>query len=43
MGMYPLKDVITGPVVIDESNVDNWIKFVKNIVGEEGYKKQNTW
>ncbi len=43
MGMYPLTDVITGPIVIDQSNVDKWITFVKNIVGEDGYKKQNTW
>jgi simple sugar transport system substrate-binding protein len=43
MGMSPLNDVITGPIVIDQSNVDTWIKFVKNIVGEDGYKKQDTW
>ncbi len=43
MGMYPLTDVITGPIVIDQSNVDQWIKFVKAVVGEDGYRKQNTW
>src|SRR6266446_3165876 len=43
MGMYPLNDVITGPVVIDQSNVDQWIKFVKSVLGEEAYKKQLTW
>jgi simple sugar transport system substrate-binding protein len=43
MGMYPLDDVITGPVVIDQSNVDQWIKFVKSVIGEEAYKKQLTW
>jgi simple sugar transport system substrate-binding protein len=43
MGMSPLSDVITGPIVIDQSNVDTWIKFVKNIVGEDAYKKQDTW
>lgn len=43
MGMHPLTDVITGPVVINASNVDQWIKFVKNVIGEEAYKKQITW
>jgi simple sugar transport system substrate-binding protein len=43
MGMYPLADVITGPVIIDQSNVDQWIKFVKSVIGEEAYKKQLTW
>ena len=43
MGMYPLNDIITGPIVINASNVDQWIKFVKNIIGEEAYKKQITW
>jgi simple sugar transport system substrate-binding protein len=43
MGMHPLTDVITGPIVINASNVDQWIKFVKNIIGEEAYKKQITW
>ena len=39
----PLSDVITGPIVINASNVDQWIKFVKNIIGEDAYKKQITW
>jgi len=43
MGMYPLNDVITGPVVINQSNVDQWIKFVKAVIGEDAYKKQITW
>lgn len=43
MGMHPLTDVITGPIVINASNVDQWIKFVKNVIGEEAYKKQITW
>ena len=43
MGMYPLTDVITGPVVINQSNVDQWIKFVKAVIGEDAYKKQITW
>jgi hypothetical protein len=41
--MHPLTDVITGPIVINASNVDQWITFVKNIIGEEAYKKQITW
>lgn len=43
MGMHPLTDVITGPIVINADNVDQWIKFVKNVIGEEAYKKQITW
>ena len=43
MGMYPLADVLTGPVVINADNVDQWMKFVKNVVGEDAYKKQITW
>jgi simple sugar transport system substrate-binding protein len=43
MGMYPLSDVITGPIVINQSNVDEWIKFVKATIGEDAYKKQITW
>jgi simple sugar transport system substrate-binding protein len=43
MGMAPLDDIITGPVVINADNVDRWIKFVKATIGEEAYKKQITW
>jgi simple sugar transport system substrate-binding protein len=43
MGMAPLDDIITGPVVINADNVDQWIKFVKATIGEEAYKKQITW
>jgi simple sugar transport system substrate-binding protein len=43
MGMSPIDDIITGPIVINESNVDAWIKIVKGIIGEEAYKKQITW
>ena len=38
-----LTDVITGPIVINASNVDQWIKFVKNIIGEEAYKTDHWW
>jgi hypothetical protein len=41
--MSPISDVVTGPIIIDQSNVDEWIKFVKSVVGEEAYKKQLTW
>jgi hypothetical protein len=43
MGICPLDDIITGPIVINQSNVANWIKNVKGIIGEEAYKKQITW
>jgi simple sugar transport system substrate-binding protein len=43
MGMAPLDDIITGPIVINRDNVDEWIKFVKATIGEDAYKKQITW
>jgi len=43
MGVYPLDDIITGPVIINPDNVDQWIKSVKNVIGEDAYKKQITW
>jgi hypothetical protein len=41
--MAPLDDIITGPIIINQSNIDLWIKIVKGIIGEEAYKKQITW
>jgi simple sugar transport system substrate-binding protein len=43
MGMSPISDVVTGPIIIDQTNVDQWIKFVKAVIGEDAYKKQLTW
>jgi simple sugar transport system substrate-binding protein len=43
MGMAPLDDIITGPIIINADNVDEWIKFVKATIGEDAYKKQITW
>jgi simple sugar transport system substrate-binding protein len=43
MGMAPLDDIITGPIIISADNVDQWIKFVKATIGEDAYKKQITW
>jgi hypothetical protein len=41
--MNPISDVVTGPIIIDQTNVDQWIKFVKAVIGEDAYKKQLTW
>ena len=43
MGMSPISDVVTGPIIIDQTNVDQWIKFVKAVIGEDAYKKQLPW
>jgi simple sugar transport system substrate-binding protein len=33
LGYKPFNDVLTGPIIIDKSNIDNWIPFTKNIFG----------
>jgi simple sugar transport system substrate-binding protein len=33
LGYKPFSDVLTGPIIIDKSNIDNWIPFTKGIFG----------
>ncbi len=33
LGYKPFNDTLTGPIIIDKSNIDNWIPFTKNIFG----------
>jgi simple sugar transport system substrate-binding protein len=33
LGYKPFNDSLTGPIIIDSSNIDNWIPFTKNIFG----------
>lgn len=33
LGYKPFNDSLTGPIIIDKSNIDNWIPFTKNIFG----------
>jgi len=42
-GLAPVSDVITGPTVIDKSNVDTFINLVKSVFGEEVYDKLVGW
>ncbi len=42
LGLWPQTDMLTGPVVIDGTNVAQWIPLVKNVFGSE-YEKQVTW
>lgn len=41
-GLKPQSDILTGPVVINKDNVDQWITQVRKIFGPE-YDKQNVW
>lgn len=42
-GLYPQTDIITGPVIVDRNNVDQWEQFVRSIFGDEEYDQQVTW
>ena len=42
-GLAPAVDVLTGPQVIDETNVGQFITMVKNIFGEETYEELVAW
>jgi len=35
LGYKPLNDVLTGPIIIDGGNIDNWIPFTRNIFGSQ--------
>jgi simple sugar transport system substrate-binding protein len=34
LGYRPFGDSLSGPILIDSSNIDNWIPFTKNIFGD---------
>ena len=42
LGYEPQSDILTGPIVIDSTNIDHWEKLVRNIFGD-AYDEQNTW
>jgi len=42
LGLWPQADFLTGPVIIDSTNVGRWVPFVRNVFGTE-YDKQVTW
>ncbi|WP_323009920.1 substrate-binding domain-containing protein [Paracoccus sp. (in: a-proteobacteria)] len=42
-GYAPQQDILTGPIVINKDNAENWAELVRNVFGEEAYNQQNTW
>jgi two-component system sensor histidine kinase/response regulator len=42
-GYAPENDILTGPVVIDKTNVDHWITLVQGVIGADNFQKQIPW
>jgi two-component system, sensor histidine kinase and response regulator len=42
-GYAPEKDILTGSVIIDKTNVDEWITLVQGVVGADNFQKQIWW
>jgi len=42
-GYAPQSDILTGPVIINKDNADQWAKLVRNVFGDKAYDEQNTW
>ena len=42
LGYRPQSDILTGPIIVDASNIDHWEKLVRNIFGP-AYDEQDTW
>ena len=42
-GYAPQSDILTGPVVINADNADQWAKLVRSVFGDKAYDEQNTW
>ena len=42
-GYAPENDILTGPVIIDKTNVDHWITLVQGVIGADNFKKQIPW
>jgi len=40
-GMCPIQPIITGPSIVDESNVDIMIELAKNALGEDVYRESS--
>jgi simple sugar transport system substrate-binding protein len=36
-------DILTGPVIIDKTNVDHWITLVQGLIGADNFEKQIPW
>jgi PAS domain S-box-containing protein len=42
-GYNPESDILTGPVIIDKTNVDEWITLVRGVIGADNFQKQIAW
>jgi simple sugar transport system substrate-binding protein len=42
-GYTPESDILTGPVIIDRTNVDHWITLVQGVIGADNFQKQIPW
>ena len=42
LGYEPQSDILTGPIIVDGSNIDHWEGLVRNIFGA-AYDEQDTW
>ena len=38
-GYTPERDILTGPVIIDKANVDQWITLVRGVIGPDEFQK----
>jgi simple sugar transport system substrate-binding protein len=38
-GYIPERDILTGPVIIDKTNIDQWITLVKDVIGADKFQK----
>jgi simple sugar transport system substrate-binding protein len=38
-GYTPERDILTGPVIIDKGNVDQWITLVQGVIGPDKFEK----
>ena len=42
LGYEPQSDILTGPIVVNQSNIEHWEALVRSIF-EATYDEQNTW
>jgi PAS domain S-box-containing protein len=42
-GYNPESDILTGPVIIDKTNVDEWITLVQGVIGADNFQEQIAW
>ena len=42
-GYAPQQSILTGPLVINKDNADQWAEQVRGVFGDKAYDEQNTW